>query len=262
MMKRLLQIEFLKLGYYRTFQVIVGVYVLLTALMFLSFNGFTVGPFELLSHESFKFPYVWQNVAFLSKFLNLYLAIAVVFVVTNEFSYRTLRQNIIDGLTRKQVVLSKFWVTLLLAVGATLTMVLVSVVLGLVNSRVITWSVIAQRIDFVPGFFVHAFGIFSLAALLGYLFRRNGLTILVFLPYVMFVENIIRNLIDAPFVKYFPVKTFTDLIYVPYTSLPQGGAEEFGFMQDSVPVENLVIGIAYALLFHWLAYLFLKNRDL
>jgi len=261
-MRRLLEIEFLKLGYYRTFQVIVGLYGLLIVLMFLSFNELTVGPFQVLSKESFKFPYVWQNVAFLSKFLNLYLAIAVVFIITNEFSYRTVRQNIIDGLTRKQVVLSKFWVILLLALGATLTMGLVSVVLGIADSRVITWSLFTQRIDFVAGFFVHAFGIFSLAALLAYLFRKNGLTILVFLPYVMFVESIIRNLIDAPFVKYFPVKTFTDLIYVPYTNLPKEGAESFGLSQNAVPVENLVIGLAYALAFHLLAYLYLKNRDL
>lgn len=261
-MKRLLQIELLKLVYYRTFVVITGVYILLIALMFISFNGLTVGPFEILSRESFKFPYVWQNVAFLAKFLNLYLAIAVVFIVTNEFSYRTIRQNIIDGLTRKQVVLSKFWVVLLMAVGATVVMVIIAVILGILNSRVMTLSIVMQRTDFIAGFFVHAFGTFSLAALMGYLFRRNGLTILVFLPYVMFVENIIRNLLDGPYVKYFPVKTLTDLIYVPYTNLPQEGSEALGFNQTSVPVENLVIGLAYALCFHWLAYLFLKNRDL
>lgn len=261
-MKRLLQIEWIKLWNYRTFKVITGVYVLLILLLFLSFNELTIGPFEVFSRESFKFPYVWQNVAFLSRFLNLYLAIAVVFVVTNEFSYRTLRQNIIDGLTRRQVVLAKFWIVLLMAIFATVVITVVAIILGLLNSATLTMPVITERLDFVVGFFVNAFGLFSLAALMGYLFRRNGLTILIFLPYVMFVENILRNILDAPFVKYFPVKTYTNLIQFPHVQFTEEAAESMGFLQTSVPVENLFIGLAYAILFHVLAYQFIKSRDL
>ena len=55
----------------------------------------------------FAFPETWHTVAFLSSFFILIPSLLVIMLVTNEYTYKTHRQNIIDGWSRNQFVYSK-----------------------------------------------------------------------------------------------------------------------------------------------------------
>ncbi|MFK5098226.1 hypothetical protein, partial [Klebsiella pneumoniae] len=62
---------------------------------------------KLLLGNPFVFPEVWQTVAYFSSFFVLLPSILVIMLVTNEYTYKTHRQNIIDGWSRNEFLLSK-----------------------------------------------------------------------------------------------------------------------------------------------------------
>ena len=65
----------------------------------------------------YHFPDIWQNLAWTSGLLKMGVAIMVVVSITNEYTYRTIRQNIIDGMSREEFLLSKVYTNLLLSFG-------------------------------------------------------------------------------------------------------------------------------------------------
>lgn len=258
-MFKLLTLEWLRYSGYRTMNLIVGGYVLLLSLIFISFTELSVGPFELFSREAFRFPYVWQNVAFLAKFLNLYLCIAIIFMVSNEYSYGTLRQQIIDGLSRRDAVLAKGLTIVVLSMGSTFLVVVIGTIMGLMNSNVVTVNVVVDRLDFIVAHFVHAFSMMSLAMLFTFLLKRNGLTVILFLTYAVFGEAIIRNTIPGDFTIYFPVKLLTNLNAYPSIAAFEN---ELQLGMDYVPIINAILGVGYGILFQLAAYWRLLKSDL
>lgn len=258
-MFKLLTLEWLKYSRYRTMNVILGGYVLLLSLIFISFTELSFGPFELFSREAFRFPYVWQNVAFLAKFLNLYLCIAIIFMVSNEYSYRTIRQQIIDGLSRREVVLAKVLTIVVLSVCSTILVIVIGTIMGLMNSNVVTSKLFIDRLDFVVAHFVHAFTLMSLAMLFTFLLKRNGLTVLLFLTYAVFGEAIIRNTIPGDFTLYFPIKILTNLNEYPSIAAFEN---ELQLGNDHVPILNALAGIGYGILFQLATYWRLLKTDL
>ena len=68
----------------------------------------------------FAFPDVWQTVSWNSTMLFIIPAILIITLTTNEFVYKTHRQNIIDGWSRKQFISVKLVEVLLLSVFTTL----------------------------------------------------------------------------------------------------------------------------------------------
>ena len=124
-MLHLLQIDLKKMTSYRTFWVICGLYFL--TLGFTTASGMEILKWIANKFEDFgsslnvnriplyHFPDIWQNLIWVSGLFKLVLAIMVVISITNEYQYRTLRQNIIDGMSRWEFVLSKVLTNVLLS---------------------------------------------------------------------------------------------------------------------------------------------------
>jgi len=58
----------------------------------------------------FNFPIIWHITTFFSALFKFFFAIVVVSMIGNEYSNKTLKQNLIDGLNKKEFILSKFYV--------------------------------------------------------------------------------------------------------------------------------------------------------
>src|ERR1700733_10125075 len=98
MMKRL-SIELKKIMPYPPFWIFIGLYVLLTLMVFCSlpFIKFT-GPASALTLKTYyTFPDIWHTLTYIAGLFNLLLGVLVIILITNEFNFRTVRQNIIDG---------------------------------------------------------------------------------------------------------------------------------------------------------------------
>src|SRR5215469_2405622 len=105
-MFKTLLVEWLKLRRYRTFWILMAMTLLsipgLTYLLFdLMKNSFPKGAGKAILGSPFAFPDVWQTVSWNSTLLFILPAILLITLTTNEFTYKTHRQNIIDGWSRQ-----------------------------------------------------------------------------------------------------------------------------------------------------------------
>src|SRR5690606_27812985 len=122
-MLRLLNIELFKLKHNRSVKVISIIYFLLILSISLIASieiPFAQANFKFADLGIFNFPFIWHFNTYVAATLKILLAIVIVSLVSNEYSYRTLKQNLIDGLSKKEFIASKFMTILLFSVISTI----------------------------------------------------------------------------------------------------------------------------------------------
>ena len=115
-MLRLLNIEIHKLKNSRASIVLIITYfALLTSIALIAAIKFDIGPiqFHLAEQGIFNFPYIWHFNTFIAAFFKLFLLLVIVSMMANEYSNKTLKQNLIDGLSKKEFILSKFYTVII-----------------------------------------------------------------------------------------------------------------------------------------------------
>ncbi|RKR12293.1 ABC-type transport system involved in multi-copper enzyme maturation permease subunit [Maribacter vaceletii] len=277
-MIRLLQIEFIKLWNNRASKVLIlSYFFLLTSIALIAAIKFDIGPikFHLADIGIFNFPYIWHFNTFITGFFKLFLAIVIVSMMANEFSNKTIKQNLIDGLSKKEFVLSKFLTVLSFAIISTIFVFSVSLILGLAYSNYNEFSIIFSDLIFVLAFFVKLVGFFSFCLFLGILIKRSAFA-LGFLILWQIIEGIFRGLIrwklfDAETTEivmgFFPLQSMFNLIKEPFTRLDavQTVANQVG---EKLTVNyhthwyEILIVLAWTAIFIYSSYILLKKRDL
>ena len=85
-MKRLLQIELIKLWNNRASKTLIyGYFILLTSIALIAAIKFDIGPikFHLAEQGIFNFPYIWHFNTFVAALLKIFLAIIIVSMMSN-----------------------------------------------------------------------------------------------------------------------------------------------------------------------------------
>ncbi|UOY05611.1 ABC transporter permease [Muricauda sp. SCSIO 64092] len=277
-MGRLLQIEFIKLWNNRASKVlIVSYFIILTSIALIAAIKFDIGPvkFHLAEIGIFNFPYIWHFNTFVTAFFKLFLAIVIVSMMANEYSNKTIKQNLIDGLSKKEFILSKFLTVLSFAAISTVFVFVVSLILGLVYSDFNELSIIFSDLEFVLAFFIKLVGFFSFCLFLGILVKRSAFA-LGFLILWQISEGIIRGLMrwklfdgdtTEKVMAFFPLQSMFNLIKEPITRLEavQTVADQVG---ESIELDYYVhwyeflIVLVWTFIFIYLSYALLKKRDL
>jgi ABC-2 type transport system permease protein len=194
----LIQIEWLKIKKYPAFWAML-IIVLLTypAANLMFYNVYlditTQKGTQMLAKmflgNPFAFPETWHTVAYISSFFVILPSILVIMLVTNEYQYKTQRQNVIDGWTRRQFMASKLIDVFIVSAITTLLYTLVA----------IGFSIYADTFDptkmweqsyYIGLFFIQTFAQLSIAFLLGYLIKKAFIALGIFLFYYLIVENI------------------------------------------------------------------------
>src|SRR5260221_3952673 len=167
----LLKIDLKKLTSYRTFWVVCGLYFTTLAfttasgmefLKWLAGKGAEFGTTINISRiPLYHFPDVWHNLVFISGFFKIVLAIMVVISITNEFTYRTIRQNIIDGLSRWQFLQSKILTNALLSVMSVAMVFIIGLVTGLIYSPEIQAGYVFSDLEIFSAYFFEVFPFLS-----------------------------------------------------------------------------------------------------
>ena len=277
-MKRLLQIEFIKLWNNRSSRVlIISYFILLTSIALIAAIKFDIGPvkFHLAEQGIFNFPYIWHFNTFITAFFKLFLAIVIVSMMANEYSNKTIKQNLIDGLSKKEFVMSKFLTVVSFAFISTLFVFVVSMILGLIYSDYDEFSIIFSDMEFLLAFFVKLVGFFSFCLFLGILVKRSAFALgFLFLWQVFegFVRGMIRwKLFDGDttdaVMAFFPLNSMFNLIKEPFSRLSavQTVADQIG---EEIPLNYHVYGyemlivLGWTAIFIYLSYALLKKRDL
>ncbi|MBX2967517.1 MAG: ABC transporter permease subunit [Cyclobacteriaceae bacterium] len=267
-MLQLLKIDLKKLTSYRTFWIICGLYffTLLTAsasgMEFLKWLARTIEGFgqsiNIDRIPLYHFPDVWQNLTWASGLLKIMIGIMVLISITNEYSYRTIRQNIIDGLSRKEFLVSKILTNVLLSVLSMVLIFLVALVTGLIYSSRLDLSYMFSGVEFFPAYFLEVFAFLSFALMLGIFVQRSGLSIILLLNSYL-IELIIKENIDdyvPGLIKFFPLESISNLVPLPFARYA------FQQIQDYVSLESVGIALVWTFLFNYFSYLRLKRSDL
>ena len=195
-MLRLLTIELQKIRYNKSARAISIVYfVLITFIALIASIEFSFGDFNFRVADQgiFNFPFIWHFNGFMASLLKIFLAIVIVSMMANEYSYRTLKQNLIDGLSKKEFVLSKFLTVILFAAVSTVFLFVVSMILGLAFSDYKEIGIIFSDMDYVLAYFIKLVAFFSFCLFLGVLVKRSAFA-LGFLFIWFVVEKIVYGL--------------------------------------------------------------------
>lgn len=278
-MLRLLDIELHKLRYSRSAKILTFTYfILITFIALFASIEFDLGSvhFRLADQGIFNFPFIWHFNSYIAALLKLFLAIVIVSMMSNEYSNRTLKQNLIDGMSKKEFVLSKFFTILLFSLISTLFLFVVSLVLGYTFSDYTELSIVFSDMEYLLAYFVKITGFFAFCMFLGILIKRSAFA-LGFLFIWWIIENIANGILSwrifaesdmaEKIVQFFPLSSMGNLVIEPFSRLNviQTAASQIGSELDkdyNVHWYQLLIVIAWTFIFVFLSYALLKKRDL
>lgn len=277
-MLRLLQIEFIKLWNNRASKILILSYFILMILIAgISMIKVDFGPlkFHIADVGIFNFPYIWHFNTFMAAFLKVFLAIVIVSMIANEYSNKTIKQNLIDGLSKKELILSKFLTIGVFSLASTIFIFLISLLIGLIYSDFNEFSIIFSDLEYLAAYFIKLIGFFSFCFFVGILVKRSafalGFLFIWFIgaeiiPYTYLASKYSKELADNV-TSFFPFGSMWSTITEPFSRLNviKSAAQQVGedISRDySVQPLQLLIVLCWTAIFIYLSYALLKKRDL
>ena len=278
-MKRLLSIELQKIWMNKASRILTLTYfILLSFIALIASIKFDIGffKFHLAEMGIFNFPFIWHFNTYVAAWLKFFLAIVIVSMMANEYSYGTLKQNLIDGMSKKEFILSKFLTILVFAFASTVFVFLMSLLLGYSFSSYTEIGIVFSDLEYLVAFFVKLIGFFSFCLFLGILVKRSAFA-LGFLLVWSIAEGIVKgilvfkifpdNKIAETITQFFPLESMSNLIVMPFRrlSVVKNIGKQVGVdstIDYSVHFSTIVIVLVWASLFMLFSYKLLKKRDL
>ncbi len=264
----MIKLEWLKFRNNLVFQFMLGLFFICQAFLLLIGREFDDLPPPLPNHMVFfQFPTVFEYQSYIGNWLAFFfLGFVAIFMTTSEFSNKTLRQNIITGLTRVQIFKGKMGFAAIIAVLATCFYFLTSLIYGFIYTPDITLSLLTENFRIHLHYFVMAFGYMSFGIMLAMVFRRSGLAMFLYFAFIMFLEPLIRWAIHFQIAEhrsfiFYPMNALEDLTPNPLAKLEDAFSNiEFNIFMT--PNEALVTSLIYISIFVYLIYWKIKNADL
>lgn len=265
--------EFLKTRKRPAFWVALGLFTVLDGL------GFGGELYTALTRpeREFSLPGAWNNILGESSILPLIFgSVALLLLIASEFSWRTARQNVIDGLTRGHW----FWGKALLVAGVVPVFVLIHVALGGGLALVGTEGggdplFAATHARALGGVLLSGWGLGALALLVGTVLRSTGGAMAVWFFYVVFGERLIAGIIGRAWpgareaLRYLPVRSIDGLrdplLHDPAAlaaAVEQARAAGNPPPDPGDPVALTVAAVLWILVIVAAGYLAFRRRDL
>jgi ABC-2 type transport system permease protein len=275
-MIKLLKVEWMKIKNYNAFIVISSFFTLgVFAANYLAyaFKKNVIDPADptglISSGSPFGFPNVWQTVSYYSGLMLLLPGLLILILVTNEFTYRTHRQNIIDGISRNQFTQVKLLLGVITALASTLLVFIAALLFGfIVNTGTFSFSGISN----IGYFFLKALTYNFIAILIGVLVRRTGFAIAVFFIYTVLENGIsVLLLVWAVNIKkdhnidlgnmgnYLPMNAADGLLYSPFDSFTNMANK---FLPADYTWLVLTLAVIYLALFYFWSQRRMLKSDL
>lgn len=256
-----LQIEWMKIKNYRVFQVfsvlyLIGivliiyifyrVYIDLIGSMQQAFTGVQSQGSDMFS--LFSEGNIWKTVCFWTGFLLYLPGMVIINLFINEVTFKTHRQNIIDGWKRETFIYSK--IGLITCMSAVITVM--NAIAGIIMASIVHTPISFSGLGILGLSFIQSFTYLMFALLLATFFRRSGIAIIVFFIYGLLFEFLLMWLFSKIMdgAQYFlPLQAADSLIVFPL-------AERGNVYKDLPGVYVMLIG---SLLFIG-AYIYLTVR--
>ena len=279
-MKRLLSIELQKIWLSKSSRILtISYFFLLSFIALIASIKFNIGSFQLHIAEQgiFNFPYIWHFNTYIAAILKFFLAIVIVSMMSNEYSYGTLKQNLIDGMSKQEFILSQFLTVVVFAFASTVFVFIMSLILGYSFSSYTEFSIVFTDLEYLLAYFIKLIGFFSFCLFLGILVKKSAFAI-GFLFVWNVLESILKGILSFKvfpegktaenITQFLPLESMSNLIVEPFSRLSVvkniqtaiGGA---GNGKDyDVHFTSILIVLAWTVIFMLMSYKLLKKRDL
>ncbi len=267
-MYNLLKIEWLKIKSYRAFIVlslffVIGVFLANYIPFLVNKNIINkVNTAGLVSSFSpYNFSNTWQTTSYFTGFLLILPALLIIILVTNEYTYRTVRQNIIDGWSRAEFIDVKLVIALIITVVSTILVILTALGFGLASGTEFSLN----KFSHVGFFFLKSLSYNLIAVLISVLIKRTGFAIGIYFIYLG-TENVIAQLLDFWSLKlrvdnnidlgsmgdYLPMNASDGLLAFPDNPLKE-------IAKSSLPTDYFYVVISLAIIYIFL-FIFLSRK--
>ena len=274
-MKSIILNEYTKIWSYTAFRVIILLHFILFFLVVLVTSRLDITIPGFSTDYLYQFPNIWEFFPWVASWFNLLLAILIIVMTGNEYTFRTFRQHVIDGLSRADLLTGKVFLIITVAVYSMLMVLLFSLLFGFIFTRDMTAGLFVKKTYILLVYFVQAVAYMSTGFLLAILFRNTALAIVLFILYRLIIEPVFRLFFPPEARLYFPMKVISNLTPMPeFLSISSGNKadpgnvdtlnlREMGILAEDLPVFlNLLLALGYTALFIGLAWLLLRRRNL
>ncbi len=227
-MRHIIQTEWFKIKKYPAFWWVMGI----TALTYPGINYIFINIYQTITEKQsasgqmikalignpFSFPEAWKTVAYFSSLFVFIPAIVIIMLITNEYTYKTNRQNIIDGWSRKDFMTGKLIDVVILSFIVTLLYAVVTLAIGFSNTT--DSSADKWKLAYYIGLFaLQTFSQLSLAFMVGLLVRKSFIALAIFAFYFIIAEpiavNVMRYKYKNDIGEYFPLEISHRLLPKP-----------------------------------------------
>jgi len=266
-MLTLLKIEWLKVKKYKAFWIIFAFLILLFPSVTMGFgrmlSEFTKGTpgVDAVLGGPFDFNQVFLTAAYLNNGLNIAWGMLLILMIGNEFQNRTIRQNVIDGQQRNDIITSKLILVGIFSLFSALLLMASGFIAGLIFAKN-SFHFNADLFEVFGTFLFASFMQMLFALVFAFLLKRPALSVILYLGYTVFVENILVIILVAIFkttyVKLFFTQAADELTTVALTKkYPVNGS------MDALPAEAPWIAcVLYAALILFFLYRYINRTIL
>lgn len=232
MVTTLIKIELHKLLLSRSAQVIFLLFLLLSILSILFVTTLmgeipvdenaAVDPRQFLS-----FPMVWEMISYQISYAALLLPALIAILTCTELNSGIIRQHIIEGLSRKELVAGKLLTIVFLSGLATLLFVIAGFLVGMAFTESAGLSDIVEGSTAIFRFLLYIAGVSVLAYTFAVFIGSTGTTLISLLGYLIIIEPTIVLVVDHPIVDFLPNASFRQLLNFPIFELIRGTEADY-----------------------------------
>lgn len=282
-MKRLIRIEWLK--NYSYFPVILfsGIYFVLVIGFTLLCSAKSIPilgiPVNIRDQGFLNFPQIWNFLTYITALLKIFLGLIIIFTISNEFTTKMFKQNVIDGLSKKEFIISKVLTIGLLSLISTLVVLLMGLILGYSFSNTTDFSLAFKEFYFILGYFLKLFTFLSFLFFITVLLKRVVFVFLSFflwwileiiLLVVEYTSKVVEKfdsqgnrITEEPFLitNYLPLNSISNLIDEPFQRIQMVSQITGGSFEFSIPYGSILASIIYSTLFILGSYWLIKKKD-
>lgn len=194
----------------------------------------------------YSFPGIWEYLGYSGNWnVFFFLGVVAIYLITAEISYKTQRQTMINGMSRSNYFNSKLFAIIALSTIATLYYCLLCIGIGIYFTDDYDLAYIFENEWAIPRYFLMSLSYLSFAMLIGFLLRKAGLAIFVYMSYVLVIELLIRNGLRFKFLpgevtNHFPLNAIEDLMPMPFWKYAEMIPANIDF-EFLLPMKNAVV---------------------
>ncbi len=267
MIKRIFTVEKIKILSYKPFWFLIAAYAGLFILASLIISSITsaisVNNIPLPFTRLFVYPYAWNTITWIGKWFYFLLGFPVILLVINEFDYHTIRQQIVNGMSRIEFVISRYAMIACLCIFACFVVLVSAIIFGKPTEDNSIFSMVS--LQFLMGFFIQGIGYLGFALLVSVVLRKAIIAAGVFLIWPLLAEPIFGWMLDKlmemrhlemVIAKWLPCHVFSAVIPSPFGVITSGKT-----LSSPDPV---IIGLSlgYSALMFLLVLIKIKMSDL